>query len=174
MRRYAPDDDETNAAVNRVARPALRGSPLGAILRLLNPALQVLLNSPLHWPLSRWFAILVWTGRKSGRRYSTPVSYVREDDIVWVTTGDRWWRNLRDGAPVMVRIAGRWREAVGAPVTDASGSQRVHERLFRAHGWFRRLSGIPGDQTGGPDRIALDRALAAGRVLVGIRLTRRS
>jgi hypothetical protein len=172
MRRSATDDDETMASVNRVARPALRGSLLGTVLRLLNPAVRIVINSPLHWPLSRWFAILAWTGRRSGRRYSTPVSYVREDDIVWVTTGDRWWRNLSGGAPVMVRTAGRWREAVGTPITDASESQRTHERLFRAHGWFRRLSGIPGDQTGGPDRIALDRAIAAGRVLVRITLTR--
>jgi hypothetical protein len=171
MRRCATNDDETIGAVNRVARPALRGSLLGTALRLLNPAMRVLLGSPLHWPLSRWFAILAWTGRKSGRRYSTPVSYVSEGDVVWVTTGDRWWRNLLDGAPVMVRIAGRWREGVGAPVTDVRESQRVHERLFRAHGWFRRLSGIPGDQTGGPDLTALDRALAAGRVLVRIELT---
>lgn len=152
--------------MNRVTRPALRGSILGTILRLLNPVVKVLLASPLHWPLSRWFAIVAWTGRKSGRRYSTPVSYVREEGVVWVTTGDRWWRNLRDEGSAGMRIAGRWHDAVGTPIADREQSHRDHERLFRAHRWFRWLSGIPGDRTGGPDPAALRRALSAGRVLV--------
>lgn len=156
--------------MSRVSRPALRGTLLGTALRLLNPVMRVLLGSPLHWPLSRWFILLTWTGRKSGKRYSTPVSYVREGDDVWVTTGDRWWRNLAGGAPVTVRISGRWREGTGTPITDREASQLEHARLFRAHRWFRWLSGIPGDRSGGTDAQALDRALAAGRVLVRIGL----
>lgn len=156
--------------MSRVTRPALRGTLLGTALRLMNPVMRAVLGSPLHWPLSRWFMILAWTGRKSGKRYSTPVSYVREDDTTWVTTGDRWWRNLEGGAPVAVRISGRWREGSGAPLTDRDESQREHDRLFRAHPWFRWLSGIPGDRSGGTDLEALERALAAGRVLVRIGL----
>jgi hypothetical protein len=156
--------------VDRVSRPALRGSFLGTVLRLLNPLMRVLLHSPLHWPLSRWFVILTWTGRRSGRRYSTPVSYVREDEVIWITTGDRWWRSLIDGAPVAVRIAGRMRRGVGLPVADPGQSYVTHQRLFHAHRWFRWLSGIPGDRAGGPEPTALERALAAGRVLVRIEL----
>jgi F420H(2)-dependent quinone reductase len=156
--------------VDRASRPALRGSLLGTVLRLVNPATRVLLQSPLHWPLSRWFVVLSWTGRRSGRRYSTPVSYVREGHVIWMTTGDRWWRNLIGGAPVVVRMAGRRRRGVGVPVTDSRESYVAHERLFRAHRWFRWLSGIPGDRAGGPEPKALERALAAGRVLVRIEL----
>jgi F420H(2)-dependent quinone reductase len=155
--------------LNRVRCPALRGSPLGAILQLLNPVLRVVLRSPLHWPLSRWFAVLAWTGRKSGRAYSTPVSYVHEDNTAYVTTGDRWWRNLAGGAPVTMAIGGRWRQGVGQPITDRAESATLHERLFREHAWFRRLSGIPAHD-GFPDVAALDRALAAGRTLVRIEL----
>ena len=131
--------------------------------------MRVLLDSPVHWPLSRWFEVLAWAGRKTGRQYSTPVSYIREGQVVFVTTGDRWWRNLRGGAPVRMRISGRWHDAVGIPVTTAE-SRTEHERLFRGHPWFRWLSGIPGDGKGGTDRAALDRALSAGRVLVRIEL----
>jgi len=155
-----------HSGVNRVTRPALRGSILGNILRLLNPVVKFLLGSPLHWPLSRWFALVAWTGRKSGRRYSTPVSYVREGDVAWVTTGDRWWRNLEGGAPAAMRIGGRWHEGAGGPVADQIESQAIHERLFRAYPWFRWLSGIPRDRNGGPDSAALRQALSAGRVLV--------
>lgn len=156
--------------MSRVTRPALRGSPLGTLLRLLNPVVTFLLSSPLHWPLSHWFVILAWTGRRSGKRYSTPVSHVREGELIWVTTGDRWWRNLGDGAPVRVRVGGRWRDGTAAPVSGEGQSRAVHERLFRQHPWFRWLSGIPGDAGGGAHPASLARALAAGRVLVRIEL----
>ena len=47
--------------VSRVTKPALRGSALGTVLGALNPVMRVLLDSPLHWPLSRWFA--TWPGQ---------------------------------------------------------------------------------------------------------------
>jgi deazaflavin-dependent oxidoreductase (nitroreductase family) len=156
--------------LSRVTRPALRGSLLGAILRLWNPAMRVLLGSPLHWPLSRWFAILAWTGRRSGRRYSTPISYIREGNSVYATTADRWWRNLRGGAAVAIRIAGRWHSATAIALPE-SESRTGHARLFRQHPWLRRLAGVPG-RDGGADQAALDRVLEAGRVLVRIDLAR--
>lgn len=132
--------------------------------------MRALLGSPMHWPLSRWFAVLSWTGRRSGRHYTTPVSYVREGSTIWLTTGDRWWHNLTDAAPIAIRIRGRWHDGLGRAETDRVESHREHERLFRQHPWFRRLAGIPGVRGGGPDPDALDLALAAGRVLVRIDL----
>ncbi len=154
--------------MSRVTRPALRGSLLGTLLRVLNPVVKLLLGSPIHWPLSRWFAILRWTGRKSGKPYSTPVAYLREGSMVFVTTGDKWWRNLTGGGPIEIRLGGRWMDATGTPVTDEDESRTEHARLFRAHGWYRWLSGIPGDGHGGADPEALGQALKAGRLLVRI------
>lgn len=156
--------------MSRATNPTLRGSFLGAVLRAWNPVMRVLLGSPLHWPLSRWFAVLSWSGRKTGRRYSTPVSYVREGTTAWVTTGDRWWHNLADGATVAIRIRGRVHEGRGIAVTDRAESQREHHRLFAGNAWFRRLAGIPGGRGSGPDPESLDQALAAGRVLIRIEL----
>lgn len=133
--------------------------------------MRFLLNSPLHWPLSRWFAILAWTGRRSGRQYSTPVSYVREGSTAWISTGDKWWHNLMpDGAPVAMRIAGHWQAAQGFAVTDRASSRAGHRRLFHEHPWFRWLSGIPAGTNGEPEAQAIDRALEAGRTLVRVDL----
>jgi hypothetical protein len=162
--------DTDDIRMSRVSRPALRGSLLGTLLRVWNPVMRRILESPIHWPLSRWFAVLSWSGRRSGRRYTTPISYVREGSTVWVTSGDRWWRNLIDGAPVRIRVAGRWRDALGTPITDLAESTATHARLFREHAWFRWLSGIPGDRAGGADPQALYQALRSGRVLVRIDL----
>jgi hypothetical protein len=136
----------------------------------LNPIMRRLLQSPLHWPLSRWFAVLSWTGRKTGKHYSTPVSYVREGSNVFITTGDRWWRNLTGGEQVGVLVAGNRQRGIAMPVTDPAQSQAQHERLFRHHRWFRLLAGLPAVRDGGPDRVALARSIAAGRVLIRIEL----
>lgn len=160
--------------MSRVSAPALRGTILGALLRVLNPLIRRLLDSPVHWPLSRWFAVLAWSGRKTGQSYSTPVSYVYEGRTAYVTTGDRWWRNLTDGAPVRMRIAGRWQQGTALPLTDPAECRAEHQRLFRAHPWFRLLAGIPAGPEGGAEPTALKRAVAAGRTLVRIDLKRRS
>jgi deazaflavin-dependent oxidoreductase (nitroreductase family) len=159
--------------LNRVSRPALRGSLLGTLLRIWNPAMKLILRSPLHWPLSRWFTVLSWTGRKSGRQYATPVSYVMDGEAVWVTTGDRWWHNVEGGGLVDLRLRGRHRQATATPITDITAAAAEHQRLFREHPWFRRLSGIPGDGAGGADPVALERAISAGRTLVRMELGRR-
>jgi hypothetical protein len=156
--------------VNRVSAPALRGTFLGMLLGLWNPIMRRVLNSPIHWPLSRWFAVLAWTGRKTGRRHLTPVSYVHEGTVAYVTTGDRWWRNLAGGAPVGLRIAGRWRQGTAVPLTQVTINRTEHLRLFHLHTWFRRLAGIPASPSGGSDLDAMDRALAAGRILIRIDL----
>ncbi len=156
--------------MSRVSAPALHGTLLGTLLQALNPLMRRLLDSPLHWPLSRWFAVLAWNGRKTGRRYSTPVSCVHEGTTAYVTTGDRWWRNLTGGAPVTICLGGRWRQGKALPLLDLAESRAEHERLFRDHPWFRLLAGIPAARASNPDSSALDRAIAAGRVLVRIDL----
>ncbi len=74
---------------------------------LLNPVMRGLLRSPLHGITSGNIAILHFSGRKSGRRLNTPLSYMREDNTVRFLSNQstNWWRNLRDdAAPVKVEI----------------------------------------------------------------------
>ena len=53
--------------------------------------------------------LVTFTGRKSQRQYTTPVRYVRDGETVrCFTSGENhWWRNLRGGADVVLRIEGR-------------------------------------------------------------------
>lgn len=62
--------------------------------------MRVLLRSPLHGLLSDSIVLITYTGRRSGKLYSTPVRYVRMDDCIrcYSTHDTQWWRNLRDGA----------------------------------------------------------------------------
>lgn len=152
--------------VSRIKSPALRGTPLGRVLTLWNPVMKRLLRSPLHWPWSRWFTVVEWTGRRSGRRYSTPVAFLPRAGEVWVTTGGAWWRNLRWNPLIRVWLAGRQVVGDATLVTDRQESVQLHAAMFEARPFFARLAGLPPR----PGRPQIAAAVDAGRTLVRIRL----
>jgi F420H(2)-dependent quinone reductase len=108
--------------------------------------------------------VIEWTGRTSGKRYSTPVAYLTSDSQIWVTTGDRWWRNLADRPNVRIWLRGRGRAALAEPVLDRAESVRGHAEVFRRQPFFARLAGLPARPTTGD----IEQSLAAGRVLVRV------
>ncbi len=78
------------------------------LYKTLNPVMTALLRSPLHGIASGTIALLHFRGRKSGREFVTPLSYVREDSTVCFLSAHstRWWMNLREeGVPVSIEIA---------------------------------------------------------------------
>lgn len=82
-----------------------------------------LLRSPFHIFMGGMLLITV-SGRKSGRAISTPVNYVRDGDMLLITSkADRtWWRNVRGGAPVTLLLNGRTYQA------EASTLEQLPER----------------------------------------------
>jgi len=68
--------------------------------RFYNPVLIQLLRSPLHGLLSKSVMLITYAGRKSGKEYTAPVSYVRHDGALLIVASREhaWWRNLRGGA----------------------------------------------------------------------------
>ena len=77
--------------------------------KLYNPIVVAILRSPLQGLMSNSVMLLTYRGRRSGRAFTTPISYVRDgEDLLAVAFRDHaWWRNLRGGAPVRVRLRGR-------------------------------------------------------------------
>lgn len=96
-----------------------------------------LLRSPFHGLISRSILLITVTGRRSGRRITTPVSYWEDGGALWVMSSRNrtWWRNLTGGAPVTLRLRGRDVPARAEPVLDEAV---VAERL---RGYLRRLPG---------------------------------
>ncbi len=61
----------------------------------------------------RWqrrFTIITYTGRRSGRTFSTPVAYKRDGNKltigVQMPDAKNWWRNFLDGGPITVQLDG--------------------------------------------------------------------
>src|SRR5215813_2282512 len=74
-----------------------------------NPIVIWLLRSPLHHFGDQHTLLLTVTGRKSGKRYTFPTSYLRDGETLLVMTHRErmWWKSLRNGgAPVTVYVDG--------------------------------------------------------------------
>jgi hypothetical protein len=74
-----------------------------------NSLMKWALNTPgIQAMVGQGVALLTFTGHKTGKIYTIPVSYHREDDTVTVITKKvrNWWRNFTNPAEVEMRIAG--------------------------------------------------------------------
>lgn len=85
---------------------------------IFNQAMKLALRSPVHGMVSKTILLITFTGRKSGKSYTTPVSYSQSGDQVSVFTHAPWWKNLKGGAPVSLVIRGRELQGLAEPVTD--------------------------------------------------------
>lgn len=106
----------------------------------LNPVMRALLRSPLHTVASRNLGLLCYRGRRSGRRFETPLSYVREGSTIRFLSSreTRWWTNFRAGPlPVEVEI-GRKRHAGVARLLE-------HDSDALREGVRRFLTALPRD-----------------------------
>ena len=97
-----------------------------------NGFISALLRSPFHGLLSNGMMLITVTGRKTGKRYTTPVGYFYEGDSLWVMTNrDRtWWRNVKSGADVSLLLRGREVHGFAEPELDEKiVASRVTEYL---------------------------------------------
>ena len=140
--------------------------------KLYNPIVAGILRSPLHAAMSNSTMLLTFSGRKSGRTYTTPVSYVRDGDELLVvgSRGHSWWKNLRGGAVVSVRVRGReMRGEAKAFEGEAAGEGLL--AVLRAVPAYRRYWKVEWGEDGRPQdpdalrRVARDNALGRIRKL---------
>ena len=53
--------------------------------------------------------LITFSGRKSGKQFTTPVRYIQNDRTVrcFTSSENQWWRNLRGGADVVLHVRGK-------------------------------------------------------------------
>ncbi|QFU74395.1 DUF385 domain-containing protein [Halioglobus maricola] len=139
----------------------------------LNPVMRTLLRSPLHGITSQNIGIVHFTGRKSGRKLSTPLSYTREGNVVRLLSNQntRWWLNFRgEGVKVDMEIA-RQRHP-GTAVLLEGDSETLREgvrRFIRALPRDAKVYGLKLDAKGDVIEPSLA-AIADQLILVEIQL----
>ncbi|MBK6510963.1 MAG: nitroreductase family deazaflavin-dependent oxidoreductase [Haliea sp.] len=139
----------------------------------LNPVMRGLLRSPLHGITSRNIGIVHFTGRKSGRKLSTPLSYTREGNVVRLLSNQntRWWLNFRgEGVKVEMEIARK--RYPGTAVLHEGDSEALREgvrRFIRALPRDAKVYGLKLDGNGEVVESSLA-TIADQLILVEIRL----
>ena len=92
--------------------------PPEVILGTLNPILRRALRTSLGGRIKE-FMLVNFTGRKSGRRFSVPVSAHLLDGNLYVVLEAQWKYNFRDGADAEVYHLGKRATMHGQLITDA-------------------------------------------------------
>ncbi len=108
-----------------------------ALMGRLTPVLRAVVGSRFHAPLSGTFMLLRFRGRKSGRVFTTPVGYTREDQLLTVVTSRtyRWWRNVVEPTAVALRLRGTWLEGTGRVVEPVDPAYpNAVQRILRVRG----------------------------------------
>jgi deazaflavin-dependent oxidoreductase (nitroreductase family) len=82
--------------------------------RWLNAFMRLMLRTPgLQRLVGRSTALLTFTGRRSGRTFTTPVTYMtRNGSVLFSCHRTRsWWRNFATEPEIILRLAGTVRPA---------------------------------------------------------------
>jgi F420H(2)-dependent quinone reductase len=102
---------------------------------LFNAPVAAIANSPrLGARLRRRVTLITYTGRRSGRTFSTPVAYRRRGDEIDIVANmpdaKTWWHNfVGEGAPISLTLDGAERAGHAVAHRDDKGRVTVHVRL---------------------------------------------
>jgi len=135
-----------------------------------NSFMTFMLRSPLHGIMSGSTMLVTVTGRKTGKPITTPVNYYQEGDTLWVISNRErtWWRNLKGGASLKLRLRGREVNGFGEVLLDEPAVAVQIGAYVRHLPISARSLGVH-MQAGQPDPADLSR-LAQERVMVRINL----
>ena len=137
---------------------------------VINRIMSGLLRSPVHGMASRTVMLITFSGRKSGKVYTTPISYMLEGEVVTAFTGAKWWRNLVGGVPVTLNIKNK--EFQGRADVVADDKQAVADGLrafLRKVRFDARFYQVKFDDDGEPNWEEVQRA-AERVVMLRVRL----
>ena len=125
----------------------------------VNQTMKLILRSPVHGMVSKSVLLITFTGRKRGKTYTTPADYSQDGDQVYIFTHANWWKNLRGGAPVTLRIRGQEFKGLAEPVAEDKGavaaglSQHLHKVPSDA-----KYYGVTFDEGGNPRAEEVEKA----------------
>jgi hypothetical protein len=124
--------------------------PPDRLFKFINPVMSFLLRSPFRGLVSGRLMLLRYTGRKTGREYTTPVGYfIWDDDSVVSFSASKWPSNIRGSDKVRLFIHGIWYDAEPKVVDSVEERTEVLGELIRRFGLgtARQLPiGLPRDR----------------------------
>jgi deazaflavin-dependent oxidoreductase (nitroreductase family) len=132
------------------------------VMSMLNVPMRVILGLPFPTPLSGRLMLVSFTGRKSGRAYRQPLSYVQHADTLLTPGGGKWKLNLRADQPVRIRLRGHDILARPELIKDPDEIERLLAVMTAANSSVSAFVGVPKGPDGRLDRTRLETAVRYG------------
>jgi deazaflavin-dependent oxidoreductase (nitroreductase family) len=129
--------------------------------------MKTIVNSPLHPLLGNRFAVITFEGRKSGKRYSTPINVTQAGDTFTAVSlrSRNWWRNLRGGRGAELRVSGRQYTVRGEVLEDPGAVVDGLKQYFKQNPGYAKYFGVRFTPDGQLSDEDLERA-AEARVII--------
>jgi len=132
------------------------------VMRMVNVPMRVVLGLPVATPLGRRLMLVTIVGRKTGKVYRQPLSYVRQGTTLLTPGGGKWKLNLRDDQPVPIRLRGHDILPRSELVKDLDEIERLLTVMAAANRSVNAFVGIPKGPDGRLDRTRLQTAVRYG------------
>jgi deazaflavin-dependent oxidoreductase (nitroreductase family) len=136
------------------------------LMGMLNIFMRPVLRLPVETPLTKRLMLVSFTGRKTGKAYQQPLSYVQQGDTLLTPGGGKWKLNLREDQPVRIRLRGHDVFARPEFVKDPDEIERLIGAMTAANPTVGYFVGIPKGTDGRLDRGRLETAVKYGFMIV--------
>jgi deazaflavin-dependent oxidoreductase (nitroreductase family) len=159
-------------AAGAVRTDAKSGVPLkrrvqARVMNTANIGMRRVLGLPVATPLGGRLMLAYIVGRKSGKLYKQPLSYVRDgDDVLLTPGGGKWKYNLAPAKPVRLRIRGRDQQATPELVRDQAQVTRLLVVMAAGNPAASKFIALPKRADGSPEPAALAGAIEHGFCIV--------
>lgn len=141
-----------------------------SFIRKVNRVMRPLLRSPLHRLVSKNLMLLTFKGRKTGKQYTLPLSYVQAGNTLWLGTQTPWYKNLRGGMPVSVRVRGKEVAGTANVIDDEEGMREGYRNILTLYPGYSRFVEVTLGEDGQPRHEEVARARQRGYVVIKIDL----
>lgn len=139
--------------------------------KLYNPIVIWLLHSPLHSFMDKSTLLITVTGRKSGKLYTVPVSYIRDGEMLLVISQREhmWWKNLRGGTHVTLYMQGHTMSARGETFTDTETVANKLLLFLQQFPRYQELIHVKLDANGQPENPETFKRFVQAMIIVQLR-----
>ncbi len=122
-------------------------------MRRVNVIMRALLSLPFPTPLSSKLMLVTYTGRRTGKRYRQPLSYVVDPttgsgDILLTPGGGNWTLSLGGGTPVLSRVRGRNVHLRPELIDDPAEVDQLLQRMAQLNPALIKFVPLPRAQDG--------------------------